>query len=234
MSRTFGIVDEAVIQAAYFLERVDEEGDILAIRANVVAFSSACRSITYALQASLADNAVFKIWYTSRRRQLSESNLAKYFHAFRRITHHIGENSINYGFKTEHLFDLTNGKNKWFFGEHPDFPKPPSVDVPTACRQYFKELLLIVFDCYDDFRFEVNAQWYFTAENFSKMSLTIEDAEEQLGFARKWTKVGPPFDDTDRWKALGRTIGGCGIDDIFDRWLGRIPAHPDNPKCKGA
>jgi hypothetical protein len=158
MGRSFGIVDETVIQAEYFLNQLAREQNLVAIRANVVAFASAYRSITYALQASLAGDPCFKEWYVSRRCQLSQSELAKYFRAFSRITHHIGANSINFGFKAQYLSDLLNRKNRWFFGEHPDFPKPPSV-----------------------------AQWYFTVENFSKLGFTIEDAAEELGFPRGWT-----------------------------------------------
>ena len=143
MGRSFGIVDETVIQAEYFLNQLAREQNLVAIRANVVAFASACRSITYALQASLAGDPCFKEWYVSRRSQLSQSELAKYFRAFSRITHHIGANSINFGFKAPYLSDLLNRKNRWFFGEHPDFPKPPSVDVISASQQYFKELLTI-------------------------------------------------------------------------------------------
>jgi hypothetical protein len=88
-------------------------------------------------------------------------------------------------------------------------------------------LLTIVFDCYEDFRFKINAQWYFTEENFSSRGLTVEDAEEELGFPRGWTKVNGPFDDSHRWKALRSTTNGCGIAHIFSRWLERIPAHPD-------
>jgi hypothetical protein len=188
MGRSFGIVDETVIQAEYFLNQLAREQNLVAIRANVVAFASAYRSITYALQASLAGDPCFKEWYMSRRSQLSQSELAKYFRAFSRITHHIGANSINFGFKAQYLSDLLNRKNRWFFGEHPDFPKPPSVDVISASQQYFKELLTIVFDGYEDFRFQINAQWYFTVENFSKLGFTIEDAEEELGFPRGWTR----------------------------------------------
>jgi hypothetical protein len=60
--------------------------------------------------------------------------------------------------------------------------------VISASQQYFKELLTIVFDGYEDFRFQINAQWYFTVENFSKLGFTIEDAEEELGFPRGWTR----------------------------------------------
>jgi hypothetical protein len=49
-------------------------------------------------------------------------------------------------------------------------------------------LLTIVFDCYEDFRFKINAQWYFTEENFSSRGLTVEDAEEELGFPRAGLK----------------------------------------------
>jgi len=215
----FGIVDEMVAHAEYFLLRARESSDFLSIRADVVAFSSSSRSITYCVQAALADAPGFEEWYSVRRAALKASGLARYFHNYRRIAHHLGENSICQGV-------FRGGRTTWYFVEHGSLPTPPVLDVAAACTQHFIDLLRVVFECYEEFRYIVNGQWYYTEENFARRGLTIEDAEEELGFPRGHTKV-ESWPDCIRWRLLCREAQGCGIQHIFSQWLNRTVQYPD-------
>jgi len=59
----------------------------------------------------------------------------------------------------------------------------------SACEQYYKSVLEIVFECYLTFATLINSQWRFTREHFSSIGQTIKDAEEELGFPRGWINV---------------------------------------------
>ena len=115
----------------------------------------------------------------------------------------------------------------WYFVEHESLPTPPVLDVAVACEQHFINLLRLVFDCYEEFRYVVNGQWYYTEENFARRGLTIEDAEEELGFPRGHTKIESWPDDCIRSRFLRGEARGCGIQHIFSQWLNQTVEYPD-------
>src|SRR5437016_9435765 len=95
MPRSFGLVDTKVQEAEYFLDRIlTEDLDFFAVRCDTVAFAAAARSITFVLQASLTGVARFDEWYSARQAELRNNPLAKFFHDFRRVSQHIGDNAI--------------------------------------------------------------------------------------------------------------------------------------------
>ncbi len=103
----------------------------------------------------------------------------------------------------------------------------PGDDVVTACREYFRMLLSVVFDCYLRFGPIIDGRQRYTAEYFASIGKTIEDAEEDCGFPRGWTDIGDPASLPYRWQALRDHAGGCEIDHIFDTHLGKITPQPE-------
>lgn len=226
MSRSFGLVDYKVQEAEFFLIELQRYGrnlDYWAVQFCTSAFVSAARSITFAMQASLSDQPEFSNWYSPRQEALRRDSLSRFFHEFRTVTQHIGANVVSGG---------SHGKDGTFYYFSPcrDLPNVPDMDVFTACNTYFKNILSLVFDCYEHLRFVIDGQWYFTDENFRRMGKTIEDAEEELGMPRGWTDIKQPGIEPHRWHLLRRNAAGCNIQPQFERWLGkqleRPPAQP--------
>lgn len=222
MTRSFGLVDYKVQEAEYFLLELKRVGNRLnfgAVQFCASAFVSATRSVTFAMQASLKGHPEFEAWYAPMQAKLRRDPLARFFHDFRTVTQHIGQNVIGGG---------SHGKNGtfYYFVPCPDLPNVPDQDVLSACEQYFIFVLQLIFDCYIDLGPIVNGQQYFTAENFDSLGKTLADAEEELGFPRNWTDIGKPNTEPYRWELLRRQADGCNIDQQFDRWLGKHLPRP--------
>jgi hypothetical protein len=228
-TRSFGLVDYKAREAESFLNELGRVGHQLnpaAVQYCASAFAAAARSVTFAMQASLAYHPSFSDWYSPRQQALKQDILARFFHDFRRVSQHIGESVVDSGIYG------TDGA-KYFFQQSAILPNVPSLDVETACVTYFRTVLRLVFDCYVQFAPIVNAQWRYTPGFFASLGMTIEDAEEELGFPRGWTDIGQDDAEAYRWEMLRQCADECGLNEQFNRWLGlsvplpgRLPPFP--------
>jgi hypothetical protein len=217
----FGLVDTKVQEAEYFLDRIlDADFDFFGVRCDAVAFAAAARSITFAMQSSLSGFAEFDNWYASKQKDLRNNPLARFFHEFRRVSQHIGDNAVGGG-------SYNGGKTLFFFGSLPDLPIVPDLDVASACREYFKTVLEVVYHCYITFPTLINGQWRYTKEHYATLGKIIEDAEEDLGFPRGWSALSG-LDEDVCWQLLRREADGCNIQSQFEEWLGKRVPHPDD------
>jgi len=222
MTRSFGLVDYKVREAEYFLlelGRVGRRIDFGAVQFCASAFVSAARSVTFAMQASLKGHPEFEAWYKPRQEKLRNDPLARFFHDFRTVTQHIGENVVGGG---------SHGKDGtlYYFVPCADLPRVPEQNVLSACNEYFTSVLQLVFDCYLELGSIVDGQWYYTAENFCKLGKTIADAMEELGLPRGWLEVAPSDSEPYQWETLRSQADGCGIEQQFDTWLGKSLPRP--------
>jgi hypothetical protein len=221
MSRSFGLVDSKVQEAEYFLDRILEADHFFfGVQCDAVAFAASGRSVTFAMQSSLTGNPDFDDWYALKQRELRNDPLARFFHDFRRISQHVGDNAVVGG-------SFRDKKAIFHFGSIPEVTSVPTLDVASACTEYFKLVLELVYECYLAFNPTINAQWRFTAEHFHHIGKTIEDAEQELGFPRGYTG-GSGLDETTRWFLLRREADGCNLQRQFERWLGKRVPHPDD------
>ncbi|OJW38485.1 MAG: hypothetical protein BGO50_12250 [Rhodanobacter sp. 67-28] len=223
MSRNFGLVDYKVQEAEFFLlemRRVGKKLNFDAVQFHASAFVSAARSITFAMQASIRELPGFKEWYSERQALLRADPLCKFFHDFRTVTQHIGENVVSGG---RHDGSGTH----YYFVPCPDLPSVPQKDVITACEEYFRTILVLVYDCYIAFGPAIDGLQRYTEEYFASKGLGIEDAEEELGYPRGWTDIGDPASTPWRWEFLRRQVDGCLVEGQFDEWLDRKLPRPD-------
>lgn len=215
MARSFGLVDYKVREAEYFLlemKHLGHEINFSAVQFCASAFVSAARSITFAMQASLKNHHQFEPWYAKQQDVLRNDPLAKFFHDFRTVTQHIGENLVGGG---------SHGKDGtlYYFIPCSDLTFVPDQDVISACESYFISILHLVYNCYIELDPVVNGQQYFTQENFATLGKTIEDAEEELGLPRGWTDLGRPEIEPYRWQTLRSQADVFLIEAQFERWL---------------
>ena len=128
MARSFGLVDEKVAEAEFFLDKIpDCEYDFFALRCYLSAFASSARSITFALQSVLTGTDNFDKWYQSRQESLRKDKLARFFHEFRTVSQHIGDNPVGGG-------SVGHGqKTRYYFTPISDLPNVPESDVESCC-----------------------------------------------------------------------------------------------------
>jgi hypothetical protein len=225
VTRHFGLVDYKVREAEFFLleaHRHAKKINFGAVQFCVSAFVSSARSITFAMQASLKGTPEFDLWYAPRQEALRKDPLSRFFHDFRTVTQHLGENVVSGGSHSE-------AGTFYYFVPCPDLPNVPDADVMTACDKHFRNVLGLVFDCYSDLRTLIDGQWYFTESHFNSLGKTIEDAEEELGLPRGWTDINRPGIEPYRWDLLRKRADGCGIQDAFWTWLEKELEGPTPP-----
>ena len=221
MPRSFGLVDNKVQEAEYFLDRILSSGfGSYGLNFDTVAFAAAARSITFAMQASLTGISEFDNWYAAKQESLKAQPLCSFFNRPRRVTQHIGESPIGGG-------RSSGGGVVHYFAEFKELGDIPEPNVAVACEKFYKILLELVYECYLEFNPLINGQWRLTKDYFQSLGLTIEDAEEELGLTRGWSGVSGLHEDI-RWKYLRKQADGCDAQEQFERWLGKRVPHPDD------
>ena len=211
MGRSFSLVDHKLEESDFFLSKLREAGfDFFAARCYVSAFTTAARTVTYAIQAVMKPIPGFVDWYAQRQAELRADSTARFFHELRRVSHHVGDNLVTGG------SSCPSQPTRYWFMPTKDIPEVPQDDVLTVCPHYMVTLVNLVYRCYVDFGPEINAHQYYTAEHFATLGKTIEDAEQDLFGVRGWTEV-PGCTLDYRWHAIRSSTVGCEIDHLFCR-----------------
>jgi hypothetical protein len=225
--RSFDLVDFKVLEAQYFLEKM--EGFVVIPEINYLfsAYSSACRSITFCLQSVLKDIEGFEVWYFEQQELLKNDPLSRFFVEARNLSQKVGVVPISGGagglnqngeMTCTHYFDI----------ENPDFKNLPERDVVSSCREQFVNILNIIYECYVKFGVHIDAHQYYTAENLKHIGKTIDDADEEIIGIRGWTQVDG-WPEAYRWNSLRDKVPGCRIADLFVKYLNKHKPHPPIP-----
>lgn len=217
-------MENKIAETDFFLSKLEETTynsiHFFEARNYLSAFLASSRSITFSLQASLADILGFKEWYDKHQQGMRQNRLAKYFLEARNNSQKVGYYPLSGGrtyrdssnlLRAEYYFDR-------FTKELSEFV--PEEDVLTACKKYFILLLEIVFDCYQAFGTVIDPEQYFSFENIKKTGKSIEDFEQELGYPRGWTNL-PGATDDERLNAIRNEIRYDGIDHILIKYLGK-------------
>ena len=222
MARSFGLVDHKLAEADFFLSKIPECGyEFFGVRCYVSAFVSSARSVTFALQSVLGKEPGFDAWYADRRSRLRDDPIARFFHEFRRVNQHIGDNLVGGGGGGQ------NGPILHWFRPTADIPEVPEGDVETVCRSYMVVVTSLVYDCYVGFGPHIDAKQRYTDEYFSRIGKNIEDAEEEIGLPRGWADIGDLASLPYRWQILRDGVTGCEVNHIFEKYLGKCTPFPE-------
>ena len=223
MGRSFGIVECKIAEAQFFIQKLEEAAEdyhLLAARCYVSAFVSAARSITFTLKASIADIPNFKEWYDMHENSMKNNPLAKYFLFARNESQKVGYYPINGmgRFKDDDGIEKTNFYFDNYYPEQKELV--PEIDAVTACKEYFKILLEVIYDCFKTFGALIDPDQYYTIENIRRLGKSVEDIEEEIGFPRGWTKMGGGTDE-ERIEAIRRKYSTNSVDAILIEYLGK-------------
>jgi hypothetical protein len=220
MTRSFGLVDEKLAEADFFLDKLNSSlRNPFEARCYFSAFVSAARSVTFVLQAVMRSQVDdFDEWYAVKQVKLGQDSLARFFHHTRNDILHEGLNPRNAG--SMRVVDGQSVVELYFRSTTFGVPlkNAPLHDVVTSCTQYLTSLVALIRECYDYFGSKIDPHQYLTEENFRRLSLTIEDAEEQIIGIRGWT-AAPGVSLEARWQMLRDSTPGSEIAWIFKKYL---------------
>jgi hypothetical protein len=232
MAQSFGVVEDKLHEAEFFLDQLRVSSRLsFDAQCYFSAFVSAARSVTWVLQATMSGIPGFESWYEVAQAKLKADPLAPFFVEIRNRSEKRGLNpldQVTLDHLREDLFQQMRQHKRSHVLVLPDAHSKGSTvlaDAVQASTLYFTSLVNVVFECHDRFRFVVDPQWYFTQDNFSAMGKTFEDAVVELGFPLAWASCVPAGDD--RWRALRSQQPACQINDLFQKYIGREFASPD-------
>lgn len=236
MPQSFGIVEEKLSEAEFFLEKLcSSKRFSFEAKCYFSAFVSSARSITLALQATLSGVDGFAEWYELARNKLKADPLAPFFVEIRNDVVHKGINPLNQVTKA-HLCEYLMRQMHLGKDSHvlvipsPDVSEETRLaDATEACHDYFTSLVTVIFDCYDRFRTVVDPRWHFTRDHFMLQKKTLEDALGEFGFPSDWALCAPENEE-DAWRVLRRQMPCCQLNKIFLKYLDcQIPDPDDIP-----
>lgn len=225
--RSFAPVDEKLAEGDFFLEEIAKaEASWLRVRFLFSAFVSSIRSVTFALQGSLSDAPGFADWYGKQQDCLKKNRLARFFHECRTDSQHLGLNPVAF-------MSSTGGSTLYFFGQ-PEIGRYkflPEEDVLTACRSHMRSICEVIDAAYSDFGLLIDPDQIYTPGGLVKLSMSVEDIEEELGFPRGFTDIPWNGSDKDghRLALLRRNIPGSSIKPLLVKHLGRKLDYPCEP-----
>ena len=229
MARSASNIDYKTQQAEFFLRRLSEPNvGFFEAQCYADAFVAATRSVTFALQSVCSAIPGFSEWYSHQQSAMRADGLMRFFHDYRTFSVHVGDSPTRAGSSARD----SDGRPSflYYFLPTQDIPSPPTTDVVSACREYFCRTLRVVLECYRRFPHDLDDRWHFTPEHFRSLGLTVEDAEEAMGFPRGWTAVGEASLEQilERWHLLIRHhCVGCQIADLFYEYLGETFNGPE-------
>jgi hypothetical protein len=209
MARQFGLVDDKLYEADFFLDRLAETKDMYEAPYYFSAFATAARSVTFVLQACLSDVPGFTEWYERKRDELRRDPISRFFHRFRTETQKIGTNPLRMG-------TLSRGAAAFHLHE----ADVPETNVTVLAQRYMRVVVPLIHECYAVFGTTIDPDQYYTLRNLRRLGRSIEDIEEELGFPRGWTQIGGACDE-DRLYGLRSHIPMSGIDPLFIKHLGK-------------
>lgn len=217
--RSFGIVDEKVAEADFFLEKLRESNErFFEARCYFNAFVVSARSITFCLQASMKGVENFSEWYEDQIRDLANFKYSSFFNRIRTESQKIGRSLLSCG-KT---YRNKKGELRYVYYFSGDgllgSYEIPTIDVVSACEQYLAILINLVYRCYRSFGHVMDPMQYYSLEGIAKNKKTIEELEVELGFNPGWSNL-PGFDISDRLRALRYNLEDPTINIMFKKYL---------------
>lgn len=231
MASSFGVVENKLREAHFFLSQLGES-DRLSFESDCYfsAFVTAARSVTDAMRGSMKGVPGFKVWFDEALTRLKIDPLAPFFVEIRNEVVHEGINPLN-RVSLEHLRADLSRQLQGDRGHVLVLPVAGRQDATVvlsavdACEQYFISVVGVVYECYSTFKAVVDARWYFTEANFKARGKNFEEALVELGFPPSWATGAPK--GPEAWRVLRSQQDPCLVNDLFDRYLGRTIADPD-------
>ena len=215
MATSFGIVEEKVLEADYFLDKLKNcsVGQLREARFNLSAFIAAARSVTFTLQKSLSGFDGFKDWYKTQQDSLKSNRLADFFNNARTLSQHVGHYHIN-------IVRSSKGKKYFFYHDLDNsYNYVPEDDIVTASYKYMTILLEIIYDCFQTFGDIIDPDKYYSMESLKKRGQTVKDLEYEIWGYPKWTGFGVSEEDTLKYILVNMIKSP--MDELFVNYLGK-------------
>lgn len=231
--RSFGLVEDKIRETDFFLNQIKYCDNFFECKCYLNAFLSACRSITFVLQASMKKVPEFDKWYDRQQQIMKDNELSNFFATARTESQKIGtchicsgscykdiRGEIRMQFYFEKDFDIADFMHTLFIHKENGKLEHSIEDVATQCENHFKFILEIVYDCFNTFGHVIDPKKYYTLGNIQNIGLSVEDVEGATGYPRGWTDI-EGYTPSDRVDLIRCYEPDSNIDPLFVKYLNK-------------
>lgn len=190
---------EKLLEAEHFLARVTAAHGIV-FQFELNAFLSACRSVTFLMQAAFSKVPGFAEWYEQRQAEMSADAAMRFFLKLRNLSQKAGPVSYVGGAR------LDGGWTYRFVHGAERVPDPLQVrDIGACCAEQLSKLAGLVLASADAFPFHACPVAAFSTEGMERLGYTMEDAEKAVGLPAGYSGV-PGFDAETKLHFMRREL----------------------------
>jgi len=221
-------VEHKLAEADFFLERLagvvwEKPRPFVEAQFYMSAFVSACRNVTYALQAAARPIPEFVDWYKTRQQRLVSDPMAKFFADIRDETVHVGVNSLA-GVLTVRNPEGHVVSARCFFrdttgGSHHNTPGRRREAV-AACRAYLRTLVRLVWEFCRHFAPYLDPAQCLSQQNLDGLGWCVEDVEEFSGYGKGYTARAGRL-DMERLAILRRLVAPTFLWSLSKKYIRR-------------
>jgi hypothetical protein len=204
---------------AYVLERLQESEYFLGRMAiaqgreftfDLNAFLSACRSVTFVLQKSLAHASQFEAWFAAEREQMSSDPAMRFFLELRNISQKQGP--------VAHVAGSTS-RGSWshrFVSVQTRVPAELAGREIVECSgEHLQKLAGLILKYYEKFPFHACVAQALTPEGMHALQYTFRDVEALLGLPAGYTDAGGDgFSVSEKLRVLRGDIDAIDLADL--------------------
>lgn len=198
---SLGTSIEKLLEAEYFLSGIaSASGDEL--RYNLNAFLSACRSVSFYLQKSMASVPEFKVWYANRQTEMRADPAMGFFLELRNISQHEGPVSIVGGSTMR-----PPGRTNRFAGNRESIPEALiGVTLTRACADQLIRIAGLVLAFRRAFPHESCLHEAFSEAGMARLGFTLEDVSVLLGLPPGFVDVADEIPVSEKLRILRREV----------------------------
>jgi hypothetical protein len=188
---------EKLQEAEYFLAGVTSANG-LEFQFNLNAFLSACRSVTFLMQKSMAHVPGFAAWYRGRQEQMKLDAAMSFFVELRNISQKEGPVSYVGGSM------LSSGLWSHRFAGNREAVPPDllGMEVAHACAVHLVKLARLAAACVDEFPFETCPATAISEEGMTALQYSLADVAEALGLPADYLDVGDDIPMAEKLRYL--------------------------------
>lgn len=215
------LVEERLLEAEYFANRLRQQRDACRFGYELNAFVSAARSVTFVLQKEMSAVPGFGSWWAKQRASLARDSAASFFVKLRNLSQHQGRISL------VGVGASDGARHRWSyrFAGGPDVVPPALLhrDAADCCREHLAKLARLVLACTAEFPFHSCPKRALTPEGVAALRISLDDAEETLGFPRGWSQAAEPLSEERRILILSEHVDGLDFGTLrrLARWKPR-------------
>lgn len=185
------LVEERLLEACYFIDRMEDAGLGLEVGYDLNAFLSASRAVTFLLQKEMSAVPAFAEWWVGRQQAMRTDSAMRFFVDLRNFSQKEGRVSFA-SFGTG--LDKNSYRHVFRDGSMVVPREIGMMDAIDACRLHLAKIARIVLECMDAFPFYTCPRQALSADGINARNIDLDEIDSCLGYTHGYSRI---FDDPE-------------------------------------